>query len=71
MIDITAVLSTMTHEYNTRSKKDSAVTSESLQNLRDIIKNINSVKDKIINLKETVNKRLREDNEKLREMSKT
>ena len=61
----------MTHEYNTRSKKDSAVTSESLQNQRDIIKNINSVKDKIINLKETVNKRLREDNEKLREMSKT
>ena len=71
MIDITAVLSIMTHEYNTRSKKDSAVTSESLQNQRDIIKNINSVKDKIINLKETVNKRLREDNEKLREMSKT
>ena len=61
----------MTHEYNTRSKKDSAVTSESLQNQRDIIKNTNSVKDKIINLKETVNKRLREDNEKLREMSKT
>ena len=61
----------MTHEYNTRSKKDSAVTSESLQNQRDIIKNVNSVKDKIINLKETVNKRLREDNEKLREMSKT
>ena len=61
----------MTQEYNTRSKKDSAVTSESLQNQRDIIKNINSVKDKIINLKETVNKRLREDNEKLREMSKT
>ena len=42
--------------------------SESLQNLEDIIiKNINSVKDEIINLKDTVIKRLQEDNEKLRE----
>ena len=58
MVGITAVLSIMTHKYNIRAKKDSAVTSESLQNLEDNIKNINSVKDKIINLKETVIKRL-------------
>ena len=39
MVGITAVLS-MTHEYNTRGKKDSVVTSESLQNLEDnIVKN--------------------------------
>ena len=58
----------MIHEYNTKAKNDSAVASESLQNLEDIIiKNINSVKDEIINLKDTVIKRLQEDNEKLRE----
>ena len=58
----------MIHEYNTRAKNDSAVASESLQNLEDIIiKNINSVKDEIINLKDTVIKRLQEDNEKLRD----
>ena len=69
MVGITAVLSIMTHEYNTtRAKKDSAVTGESLQNLEDNIrKSINSVKDEVINLKETVNKRLQEDNEKLRD----
>ena len=53
----------MIHEYNTKAKNDSAVASESLQNLEDIIiKNINSVKDEIINLKDTVIKRLQEDN---------
>lgn len=58
----------MIHEYNTKAKNDSAVASESLQNLEDIIiKNINSVKDEIINLKDTVIKRLQEDNEKLPE----
>ena len=57
----------MIHEYNTKAKNDSAAASESLQNLEDIIiKNINSVKDEIINLKDTVIKRLQEDNEKLR-----
>ena len=35
--DTTYVLSIMTLEYNTRAKKDSAVTSESLQNLEDNI----------------------------------
>ena len=36
----------MAHEYNTRAKKrGSALTSESLQNLEDNIKNIHSVKD--------------------------
>ena len=48
----------MTHEYNTRAKKDSVVTSESLQNLEhNIIKIMNSVKDEIMNLKDTVIKR--------------
>ena len=68
MTDITAALSIMTREYNTRAKKDSAVTSESLQNKEDnTIKNVNSVIDENINLKETVIKWLQEDNEKLRD----
>lgn len=45
MVGIAAALS-MAHEYNTRAKKrGSALTSESLQNLEDNIKNIHSVKD--------------------------
>lgn len=45
----------MKHEYITRAKKDSAVKSESFQNLEgNIITNANSAKDEIINLKETV-----------------
>ena len=68
MTDITAVLSIITREYNTRAKRDSAVTSESLQNIEDnTIKNVNSVIDENINLKETVIKWLQEDNEKLRD----
>ena len=56
----------MTHKYNTRAKKDSVVTNESLENLEDnIIKNINSVKDKIINLKEKFIKLFQENNEKI------
>lgn len=56
----------MKHEYITRAKKDSAVKSESFQNLEgNIIKNANSAKDEIINLKETVIKWLQEDNENL------
>lgn len=63
---IAAVLSIMTLEYSTRAKKDSTVTSESFQNLDDnIIKNINSVKNEIINLKEIVIKRRQQDNAKL------
>ena len=59
----------MTRNCNTRAKKDSVVTSESLQNLEDnIIKHISSVKEEIINLKETVIKRLQEDNEKLQDI---
>ena len=45
----------MTQKYNTRAKKDSAVTSEPLQKLEaNTIKNISNVKDEIINLKEAV-----------------
>ena len=56
----------MIHKYNTRAKKDSVVTNESLENLQDnIIKNINSVKDKIINLKEKFIKLFQENNEKI------
>lgn len=57
----------MKHEYITRTKKDSAVKSESFQNLEgNVIKNVNSAKDEIINLKEAVMKRLQENNENLR-----
>ena len=47
----------MIHNYNTRAKKDSVVTSESQM--------VNNVKDKIVNLKEIVINHLQEDNEKL------
>ena len=54
----------MTQKYNTRAKKDSVVTNESLENLEvNIIKNINSVKDKIINLKGKFIKLFQENND--------
>ena len=57
----------MSHDYNTRTKKESVVSSECLQTLEaNIINNINSLKDEIISLKDTVIKRLQEENERLR-----
>ena len=56
----------MSHNYNTRTKKESVVSSECLQTLEaNIINNINSLKDEIISLKDTVIKRLQEENERL------
>ena len=55
----------MSHDYNTRSEKESVVSSECLQLLEaNIINNINSLKGEIISLKETV-KRRQEENERL------
>ena len=49
----------MSYDYNTRTKKESVVSSECLQTLEaTIIDDINSLKDEIINLKEQ-NGRLR------------
>ena len=57
----------MTHEYNTRGKKDIAVTTDSLKSLKDnIISNINSLRDDFNSLKDVVIKRLQEENERLR-----
>ena len=57
----------MSHDYNTRTKKESVVSSECLQTLEtNIINNINSLKDEIISLKDTVIKKLQEENERLR-----
>ena len=57
----------MSHDYNTRTKKESVVSSECLQTLEaNIINNINSLKDEIISLKDTFIKRLQEENEILR-----
>ena len=57
----------MSHDYNTRTKKESVVSSECLQTLEaNIINTINSLKDEIINLKDTVIKRLQKENERLR-----
>ena len=54
----------MSHDYNTRSEKESVVSSECLQLLEaNIINNINSLKGEIISLKETV-KRRQEENER-------
>ena len=57
----------MSHSYNTRTKKaSSVVSSECLQTLEaNIINNINSLKDEINSLKDTVIKRLQEENERL------
>ena len=55
----------MSHDYNTRSEKESVVSSECLQLLEaNIINNINILKGEIISLKETV-KRRQEENERL------
>ena len=57
----------MTHGYNTRGKKDIAVTTNLLKSLEDnIISNINSLMDDFNSLKDVVIKRLREDNARLR-----
>ena len=57
----------MTHEYNTRGKKDIAVTTDSLKSLKDnFISNINSLRDDFNSLKDVVIKRLQEENERLR-----
>ena len=56
----------MSHDYNTRTNKESSLSSEYLQTLEaNIINNINSLKDKIISLKVLVIKRLQEENERL------
>ena len=55
----------MSHNYNTRKKKESVVSSECLQTLKLISLIILSLKDEIISLKDTVIKRLQEENEGL------
>ena len=58
----------MSHDYITRTKKESVVSSECLQTLEaNIINNINRLKDEIISLKDIVIKRLQEENERLRD----
>ena len=56
----------MSHDYNTRTKKESVVISECPQTLEaNIINNIYSLKDKIIRLKDAIIKRLQEENVRL------
>ena len=56
----------MSHDYNTRTKKESIISSEWLQTLEaNIINNIKSLNDENISLKDTVIKRLQEENERL------
>ena len=55
----------MSHNNNTRKKKESVVSSECLQTLKLISLIILSLKDEIISLKDTVIKRLQEENEGL------
>ena len=57
----------MSQDYNTRTNKELVISSECFQTLEvNIINNINSLKDGIISLKDTVIKRLQEENERLR-----
>ena len=61
--DITDV---MTHENNTRTKKETVVINEALAKLKEtIISAISCLKEKIINLKDIAIKRLQEVNKKL------
>ena len=56
----------MSHDYNTRTKKESIISSEWPQTLEaNIINNIKSLNDENISLKDTVIKRLQEENERL------
>ena len=56
----------MSHDYNTRTKKESVVSSECLQTREgNIINNTNNLKDEIISMKDTVIKKLQEENERL------
>ena len=56
----------MTHEYNTRTKKEAVVKNETLAKVEEnIISTINCLKEEIINLKDIVIKRLQEENKKV------
>ena len=56
----------MSHHYNTRTKKESIVSSECLQTLEaNIIDNINILKDEVMSLIDMVIKRLQEENERV------
>ena len=58
----------MTHEYNTRTKKEAVVSNEALAKVEEnIISIINCLQEEIINLKDIVLKRLQKENKKLRE----
>ena len=49
----------MSHDYNTRTKKELVVSSECLQTLKaNNVNNIYSLKDEIISLKDTIIKQL-------------
>ena len=62
-----SVLVKMTHEYNTRGKKNIAVTTDLLKSLEDNIRsNINSLRDNFNRLKYAVIKRFQGDNAQLR-----
>ena len=57
----------MTHEYNTRTKKEAVVSNEALTKVEEnIMSTMNCLKEEIINLKDIVIKRLQEE-KKLRE----
>ena len=52
----------MSHEYNTRGRKDIAVTTDSLKSQEDnIISSINDLRDDFNSLKDIIIKRLQED----------
>ena len=58
----------MTHEYNTRTKKEAVVSNEASAKVEEnIISTINCLKEEIRNLKDIVIKRLQEENKQLRE----
>ena len=58
----------MTHENNTRTKKEAVVSNEALAKVEEnIISTINYLKEETINLKDIVFKTLQEENKKLRE----
>ena len=59
----------MFHSYNTRTEKEFVVSGECLQTLEtNIINNVSSLKDETINLKDTVIKRLPDENDKCQQL---
>ena len=61
----------MTHDYNTRGKKDAGTFKDALKSIEyNLQKSIPGVRDDILNIKDVIIQQLQEDNLKLKERVK-